>query len=122
MRCLNDPLCLPIDESGTKTRRSKPKEAIMKSRTASGKLSEGYKKYQMLPVISLKNIRVDERMYVNYGMMYQFEKSNIKILYNQKKRDTEESDCAGSLSNPEKRYGLLAKTGNSRKSGAKLSS
>lgn len=55
------------------TRNLPPKEANVQSRSVAVMSREEYRKQQVLHAVTLKNIRVSEELFEDYGLKHSFE-------------------------------------------------
>lgn len=65
---INDPRYLLGDENSTEARRLSPRMANAEFSAAAVELRRDYRKQPALQVITLKNIRVAEKLFVDYGL------------------------------------------------------
>lgn len=72
MRYINDPRYLQGDKAKLETRRVSPRRANVEFKAASTKSRTDYRKHGVLQVVALRNIRVGEELFVEYGGKYMF--------------------------------------------------
>lgn len=72
-RYIIDPRYLPEDESSTEIRRLASREIIAEFRAAHVKSRGKYRKQHVLELFTLRNVRVGEELFMDYGMKYSFE-------------------------------------------------
>lgn len=73
MKYINYPRYLPVDEKSIENRRLRPEETSVQVRDTAVKSRRGYRKQQGLQIVTLRNIRVDEKPSVDYGVKYSIE-------------------------------------------------
>lgn len=67
MHYINDSRYVPEDENRIQTLRLKPKQLSVQVRAAAEKCTDDYRKQETLEVVTLKNIRAGEELFVDYG-------------------------------------------------------
>lgn len=78
---INDPRYLPVDLHSMQTCRMRKREKNKGSRAADVKSRKDDRKQRALHVVTLRNIRVGEKLIVDYGMKYWSELSSTRELH-----------------------------------------
>lgn len=81
MRYIKDLLYLSGEEDRMKFGRLRLRKAKVELRDGVFRLRRSYRQQQKPQVVTLKNIRAGEELFVKYSRKYTLEKSSIKNLY-----------------------------------------
>lgn len=85
MSYFNDPQYLPKDVKGKEILKLKLRERDPKLKEAAGKSTASCKTQQVLQVVSTGDVKLGEKLFADYGIMYVFSRFATRNFYSQKK-------------------------------------